>query len=658
MDTLSTLSEHLAERTFFVEDYCANYKPQLLLAYRIRKVETTFLELFAKGKLNGTVHTCVGQEFSAVAVCSQLAETDWVTSNHRCHGHFIVKTNAWTELIDELMGLETGVCKGIGSSQHLFKQGFVSNGPQGALLPIGTGMAHFLDERKDGIVVSFIGEGTLGEGVTYEALNMASLFGVPQLFVCENNYYSQSTSQDHNTAGSIRRRFEAFDIETYEADTWDLDTLFSTTKSAIERCRTDRKPKAIVIHTYRLNAHSKGDDDREPSELELFKQHDILDRIISTGLLEEEFGTIDKEIEAYVSRDSNPGALSIDTYNKDQLPRKSGMRLSAVVNRDSRVIDEINGFLHEEAAGGALMVGEDISDPYGGAFKATKGISSQHPNQVVSTPISEAGLVGFATGYAMMGGTAYAEIMFGDFVTYAFDQIMNCASKFFGMYGFQVSAPVRIRTPMGGGRGYGPTHSQSLEKYLCGADNLLVLALNSIQSPADVYKELKPVECPAIIIENKTGYGRKLYQPHRFLEVNKRSGAFGELIIQPKYNLPHVTLCSYGETARFLLDNYEQIFAQCDAVFEVYCLTKLHPLDVTHLYKGICRTGHLLVVEDGSVDFGIGAEIVAKVTEMGFTGRVGRIGAEPVPIPSPRSLEDQCLVNVDKVVSGVTRILQ
>ena len=159
-------------------------------ALRIRLIEETFLELFSLGKMNGTVHTCVGQELSAVAVCHFLTENDWVTSNHRCHGHFISKTSNWKGLIDELMGLKSGVCGGIGSSQHLYAEGFLSNGIQGSLIPVGTGIAlHNKLAMNNCIAVSFLGEGTLGEGVLYEAFNLASLHNVPQLFVCENNFY-------------------------------------------------------------------------------------------------------------------------------------------------------------------------------------------------------------------------------------------------------------------------------------------------------------------------------------------------------------------------------------------------------------------------------------------------------------------------------------
>ena len=209
-------------------------------ALLIRSVEQKFLTLFSAGQMNGTVHTCVGQEFSAVAVAGQLEPTDWLTSNHRCHGHFISRTKNWRGLIDELMGLNSGVCRGIGSSQHLYAHGFLSNGPQAALVPVATGIAlHHKRSRSDGISVSFIGEGTLGEGVLYESMNMAAILQVPQLIVCENNLYSQSTPQHLGVAGDIATRARAFGLTVFEADTWNVVNLQLTARKALDHVRRE-----------------------------------------------------------------------------------------------------------------------------------------------------------------------------------------------------------------------------------------------------------------------------------------------------------------------------------------------------------------------------------------------------------------------------------
>ena len=165
-------------------------------AILIRRVEETFLELFVQGKLNGTVHTCIGQEFSAIAFAGQLEQNDFIFSNHRCHGHYIAFTKDFEGLIAELMGKRTGICGGIGSSQHLCKKNFYSNGIQGGIVPVAAGMA-LANKIKDNnaIGVVFVGDGTLGQGVVYETMNIISKWAIPLLIVCENNKYAQSTSQ-------------------------------------------------------------------------------------------------------------------------------------------------------------------------------------------------------------------------------------------------------------------------------------------------------------------------------------------------------------------------------------------------------------------------------------------------------------------------------
>jgi len=142
-------------------------------AILIRRTEETFLELFSKGKLNGTVHTCVGQEFSAIAFAGQLKRSDFVFSNHRCHGHYISFTNDTKGLIAELFGKKSGTCGGIGSSQHLCNNNFFSNGLQGGIVPVAAGYA-LANKLKgtDAIGVVYIGDGTLGEGAVYESMHI------------------------------------------------------------------------------------------------------------------------------------------------------------------------------------------------------------------------------------------------------------------------------------------------------------------------------------------------------------------------------------------------------------------------------------------------------------------------------------------------------
>lgn len=619
-------------------------------ALLIRLVEEKFLELFSLGKMNGTVHTCVGQEFSAVAVAGQLETDDWITSNHRCHGHFISKTKNWQGLIDELMGLEGGVCKGIGSSQHLYTNGFISNGPQASLVPVASGIAlHKKINCLPSIAVSYIGEGTLGEGVIYEALNLSSLYEVPHLIVCENNFYSQSTPQYSGIAGSILERPKAFGIKTFEANTWDVPSLLHISKKAIDYVRSG-KPAFLVIRTYRLNSHSKGDDNRDKNEISLFYERDILNILLN----EDRWKKISLKIQDNINRHiaiSNNKTLEFKQYVKDQLPRKTTAKLRLVQNDKKRMVQALNTAYRNTLSRGAFHIGEDIADPYGGAFKVTKGLSTDFSDMVKNSPISEAALVGLAIGMSLMGTRSFAEIMFADFMTHTFDQLISNASKFHHMYAFQVQIPLRIRTPTGGKRGYGPTHSQSLEKHFLGMDNIAVIAFSSLFDPEIIIEETNSLEFPLILLENKVDYGRYLWNDSGKYQLFREEKLFGALKLSPKTANPSLTIVSYGETARHIADNLELFFIETDYVPELICITQLHPVDINLIERSIRKTKKILVVEDGSIEFGFGAEILSKLVEKrSYLEFALRVGSEAVPIPSIINLEKEILPTINRVI--------
>ena len=620
-------------------------------ALLIRLVEQKFLELFSQGKMNGTVHTCVGQEFSAVAVAGQLTVDDWVTSNHRCHGHFISKTKNWQSLIDELMGLESGVCKGVGSSQHLYAKGFMSNGPQAALVPVATGIAlHKKINNLPGIAVSYIGEGTLGEGALYESMNLASLYEVPHLIVCENNFYSQSTPQEIGVSGNILDRPKAFNIKTFEADTWDVPNLFSIAKDAIAYVRSGR-PAFLVIRTYRLNPHSKGDDNRDQSEIALFQEKDVLNRLLKSDHWKKIQKKIECDIDDHITA-APKKVLQFNDYVMDQLPRKTSAKLGLIQNNKKRMVQALNSAYRATLSSGAFHIGEDIADPYGGAFKVTKGLSTDFPAQVKNSSISEAALVGVAIGMSLMGTKSFAEIMFGDFMTHTFDQLISNASKFHHMYAFQASVPLRIRTPMGGKRGYGPTHSQSLEKHFLGIDNVAVIAFSSLLDPEIIIDETNSMEFPLVLLENKVDYGKYLWSDTENYQLLREQKPFGALKLCPRTATPTITIVSYGETARHIADNLELFFIETDYIPELICVTQMHPLDINLIERCISKTKKILIVEDGSIGFGFGAEVLSRLIENGCHLEFAlRVGAEAVPVPSIVALELEILPTINRIIA-------
>ncbi|HWQ84341.1 MAG TPA: thiamine pyrophosphate-dependent dehydrogenase E1 component subunit alpha [Anaerolineales bacterium] len=239
---------------------------------RIRAFEETVLENFPRGVFFGTTHTYLGQEANAVGVLSHCLPQDIVFSNHRCHGHFLAYGGDPRALFAELMGKASGVCGGRGGSQHLQWKNFYSNGIQGGIVPVATGMA--LAEKLQGrpaVVFTFLGDGTMGEGVLYEALNLANLWHAPVLFVLENNHIAQTTPIEIAVAGSLAARFTAFGIPVQELDSSDILEIYPVAGNLVDEIRQTQTPRALILNTCRFGPHSKGDDTRSLEALEQMK---------------------------------------------------------------------------------------------------------------------------------------------------------------------------------------------------------------------------------------------------------------------------------------------------------------------------------------------------------------------------------------------------
>ena len=245
-----------------------NFETEIELAIKIRMVENKLLKLFSEGLLSGTVHTCVGQELVGVFISKYLQDQDFIVSNHRGHGHYLSRTKDYYGLFSELMSRVSGCSNGIGGSQHFYNKNYLSNGIQGGMVSIAAGIGlSNKHHTTNAISVAYIGDGTLGQGSLYEALHMSSMLEVPLLLVIENNHYSQSTSHKQNFKGSIRKRVEGFGLKYFTCSTFDLESMDASVSSAVNFVRNSGVPAAIEVDTYRLNAHSKGDDNR--SELEI-----------------------------------------------------------------------------------------------------------------------------------------------------------------------------------------------------------------------------------------------------------------------------------------------------------------------------------------------------------------------------------------------------
>lgn len=324
-----------------------------------------------------------------------------------------------------------------------------------------------------------------------------------------------------------------------------------------------------------------------------------------------------------------------------------------------RVFESLNKALHDlmNTRSDVLVIGEDLLDPYGGAFKITKGLSTRFPDRIVTAPISEAGFTGLGIGLALRGFRPVIEIMFGDFITLIADQLINQASKITMMYDDRVSLPLVIRTPMGGRRGYGPTHSQTLEKLFFGIPGLHVAAASNIVDPGLLLADIvKTAETPTLFIENKVLYAspvldEKLLQQQYGLQ--KSEGAECTATIALFHDLePDITFITYGGMVPLVLDAVNILHRREDLSCEVMVVHQLAPLDMEPLILSVQKTRRTVVVEEGVREWGWGAEVVGGLSQVEHEAPIQRVGAKARPIPASRQLEDDTLPQVKDIVEA------
>lgn len=644
-----------------------NYKKEIKKAILIRQFETRLLGLFSEGKINGTVHTCVGEELTPILLSKYLTDEDWFLSNHRGHGHFIAKTGKVMELMAEMMGRTTGISHGYGGSQHLFTQGFISNGVQGGMTPIaaGIGLAMKLSGNCH-IAVSFLGDGTLGEGIVYESFNLCSIWQLPVLYVLENNHYAQSTSSKQTFSGDIRKRVEGFGLDYYSANIWNISQMDDVFMNAINKVR-EGKPTLIEVDCYRLNSHSKGDDNRDTEEINTFCEKDVLNCFSKTN--PQEFLSYLKEAENIIDKiiEDVEKAPILTEVPVNQFVQSTPVSYKLINGYEKNRGNEsiyyaLKKWLSDNEK--AVMIGEDIaysspytSIPYGGAFKVTKDLSDLFPERVKNTPISESSITGVGIGLALMGYPALVEIMFGDFMTLILDQLLQHASKISSMYGRKVNLPLIIRTPMGGRRGYGPTHSQSIEKHFLGISDVNVIAINNAVLPETIYQQLlKHLNTPTVIIENKVQYTRASFRIADGFCLQITDEKLPTVIYRPDTVFTDLTIVCYGGMLEIVKAVSEQMAHQ-DVVCEIVCLTQLVPLNMYPILESVKNSHRILIVEEGC-DFGaLGSEILANVLSSGIQIDVARKMGNSTVIPCAIDAENYLLPSEKTIVKIINEML-
>jgi pyruvate/2-oxoglutarate/acetoin dehydrogenase E1 component len=335
------------------------------------------------------------------------------------------------------------------------------------------------------------------------------------------------------------------------------------------------------------------------------------------------------------------------------------------MTRETTVLASLNAGLRAALTADerVIVLGEDVLDPYGGAFKVTRGLSTEFPDRVLATPISEAGIVAAATGAALRGFRPVVEIMFGDFLFLAGDQIVNHAAKYRAMYNDRVRVPLVIRAPVGGRRGYGPTHSQSLEKHFLGVPGLWVVAPHALADPGALLRQaIFDVDDPVLFVEHKIGYGEPLRPAppgYATVRLADAGSPFPTLWLKPHGPADGLLMC-YGGMARLALDAAALLREREKLDLGLVVVSQLAPTPATHLDAILAEAAPAAVVtvEEAPAEGGWGAEMIATIEQVRDSRRLGpiayrRVGAKNTPIPSARALEDEALPQVEDIVAAV-----
>lgn len=305
-----------------------------------------------------------------------------------------------------------------------------------------------------------------------------------------------------------------------------------------------------------------------------------------------------------------------------------------------------------------ILLGEDLADPYGGAFKVTRGLSSEFGPRVKSTPISEGAIAGLAAGLALAGKRPIAEIMFGDFLSLTFDQVVNHITKYEAMYAGKVACPVIIRAPSGGHRGYGPTHSQSLEKHFLGVPHLKVLAASLFHDPQDSLRSLLAQDQPALFVEHKL-----LYPKAQQLPAGGRIGDFLAEVQGGTVRLSLVpaeecalTVVAYGYSAWLAQQVIERLGMQEEVFCELVVPSCISPVDYAPILDSVGCTRRLLTVEEGTEGWSWGTEVAAQVSKRAFgtlAAPVEVLASAPDVIPGARDKEAATLVGEPQIEAAI-----
>jgi len=654
---------------------------QMLL---IRAFEETVEQLYAAGKMHGTMHLSIGQEAVAVGAIAALRPDDYITSTHRGHGHAIAKGQDLRAMLAELLGKETGVCRGRGGSMHLadLERGNLgANGIVAGGIPIAVGAGLSIRmQGQDRVVLCFFGDGAANHGNFHEGLNMAAIWRLPVVFLCENNQYAMSMPVQRAMAvHRVADRAAAYGIPGETVDGMDVVAVYRSVQAAVERARRGEGPTLIEAITYRYKGHSKSDRQvyRTRDEVQAWMARDPIARLrealIARGWLSEaEAATLEERAreavaEALRAAEGDPepevAQLTEGVYAEDPLfpPRWIRQAFGSEVpveppagTRALSYAEALREAMTQAMAADerVFLMGEDIG-VYGGAFGVTQGLIERFgPERVRDTPISENTIVGAGVGAALTGMRPIVEMQFMDFVTLAMEQTVLQAAKVRYMFGGKARVPLVLRLPGGSGTGAAAQHSESLEAWFVHVPGLKVAAPATPYDAKGLLLAALADDNPVIFVEHKLLYRTRGPVPEEPYLV-----PLGKAAVRRPGR--HLTIVAYSIAVLRALEAAERLATE-GIEAEVIDLRTLKPYDAETVIASVKKTGKLLIVHEAPLLGGFGGELAAAVAQSEafayLEAPIIRLGGVDVPIPYHPRLERAAVPQVEDIVEAARRL--
>ncbi|MSU60949.1 MAG: dehydrogenase [Pedosphaera sp.] len=656
-------------------DACLQLYRQMQL---IRLCEERLAKSHQQRLIHGACHTYVGQEAIAVGVCAHLRPDDAVFSTHRGHGHALAKGLDPHQLFAELYGRETGCSHGRGGSMHLFAPEIGLMGTTGIVGPgilqaAGAGYSFKL-LKTDRIAVAFFGDGAVNNGAFHEGLNLAGLWKLPVLFICENNQFATEIAfRDAAANPAVAVRAAAYGMPGVEVDGNNVLMVHEAAATAVRRARSGGGATLMECKTYRTRAHAEGMGDftyRSRDEVEQWKaccpilqlRNRLLDeKSASVSDLE----AIDREIAALVEQShasaeksswSDPATATRHVFAEinQTSPTSKGIDASTRSRELSYMKATLEALTEEMAENPRIFVlGEGIGKR-GGNFNTTSGLFDLYgPERLRDTPICERGFVGLACGAAMAGSRPVVDFMFSDFILDALGEIINQIAKMQYMSNGRLRMPLLLRGCIGVGHSAATHHSGSYYSMYAHFPGLRVVVPATPRDAKGLLKTALRSDDPVLFLEHKELLSLKGPVPEEeyFIDFGKAS------VVREGKDVTVVALALMVHKALVACD----VLAKDGISVELIDPRTVAPLDIETILSSVAKTGRLLIVDEAFAPCGIGAEIVAQLIDRGFDeldAPIRRLNGLHTPTPYSPSLESAVIPNAETIARAIRELCE